>query len=50
MNSDIFRWGFIIIKWHIVNQKMKSLHPPKYLHHQDTFIYSRLTILALSLE
>ncbi len=29
MNADIFRWGFVIIKWLVVNWKMKCLH------HQD---------------
>ncbi len=24
--ADIFRWGFITIKWHVFHRKMKCLH------------------------
>ncbi len=26
INADIFRWGYITIKWHVVHRKMKCLH------------------------
>ncbi len=40
MNADVFKWGFMTIKWHVVQRKMKHLHNQDHNKNISNFLPS----------